>query len=170
MCLCRLQRVSGPFVRGAFYWLRPFAPGHFQSDGALLSSHLKDNHIEILFAVLHVNGSLSAATGCFQSVSNPALSWEVSAYWWAATPAPPPPCTAILEVILQDPQLTVLNFELSSIKIYPFLMYLLYRQCVRLAFFQFSGVLGRKLQRAGASSWRSQPSVSSLQSKESVDQ
>lgn len=43
-CLCRLQHVTHPFVRGAFYWLSPYAPGHFQSGGVLLSSHLKDDH------------------------------------------------------------------------------------------------------------------------------
>lgn len=64
-CPCRLQRVGPPLVRGALYWLGPYAPGHFQSGGAPLSSHLKDNHIENLLTVLHVNGSLSKGTGSF---------------------------------------------------------------------------------------------------------
>lgn len=92
-CLCRLQHVRGPFVRGAYYWLSPSVPGHFQSRRVLLSSHLKDNHIENLFAVLHVNRSLSKATGYFS------LSWEVSACCWADSPTPSHPSKHAVYII-----------------------------------------------------------------------
>lgn len=88
-CPCRLQHVGPPFVRGSFYWLRPHAPGHFQSGGAPLSSHLKDNHIEILLTVLHVNGSLFKRSGLLLvSASRPTLSCEAA----SASAGPPAPC------------------------------------------------------------------------------
>lgn len=86
--LCRLQRVS-PICKRSFLLTQSLCSGSFQSGGVLLSSHLKDNHNEILFAALHVNGSLSKGTGCFYSARQTRHSPEKC----CRVAAPPPPCT-----------------------------------------------------------------------------
>lgn len=64
--------------------------GHFQSGGALLSSHLKDNHIETVFVVFHVNGSLSKGNGQLSArASHSTLCCEEAAALGAPPPLPP---------------------------------------------------------------------------------
>lgn len=53
-----------PICRRSFLLTQPLCWGSFSSR-VLLSSHLKDNHIEILFVVFHINGSLSKGTSSF---------------------------------------------------------------------------------------------------------
>lgn len=90
-CVYRLQHVSGPFVRVLL--TQCFCPRSFSVRWSAVIFSLKDSHIEILFAVLHVNGSLFKASHCFQSVCQTLHSPEKSliAAPTPALPSPPSP-------------------------------------------------------------------------------